>query len=67
MQNNKRAKELLAQGTWALVPEKHRRPARGAGIGAVIGATIGSMMGGPVGAIIGASLLAGLGAAAASE
>ncbi|MBE2253183.1 MAG: hypothetical protein IAE78_26865 [Myxococcus sp.] len=62
---NKQAKELLAQGTWALIPEKHRKPARGAGIGAVIGATIGSMIGGPVGAVIGASVMAGLGAAAA--
>jgi uncharacterized protein YcfJ len=57
-------KSLVAQGTWALIPEKHRRPARGAAIGAVIGATIGSIVGGPVGAVVGASLLAGIGAAA---
>jgi uncharacterized protein YcfJ len=60
------AKQAVAQGAWALVPEQHRRPARGAAIGAVIGATVGSMLGGPVGAIIGASVLSGIGAAATS-
>jgi uncharacterized protein YcfJ len=56
----------LEGSAWALVPEQHRRPARGAAVGAVVGATIGSMIGGPLGAVIGASLLAGVGAAATS-
>lgn len=65
MQDNT-AKQFVAQGAWALVPEQHRKPARGAAIGAVIGATVGSMLGGPVGAVIGASILSGIGAAATS-
>jgi uncharacterized protein YcfJ len=50
-------------GSLSLIPEEHRKPGRGAAIGAVIGATLGSMIGGPLGAVLGASLLAGIGAA----
>jgi uncharacterized membrane protein len=47
---------------WALIPKQHRRPARGAAVGAIVGATLGSVVAGPAGAVIGASLLSGLGA-----